>query len=280
MVYLFLGAFAALVGTNTVNGGLVYVLCLFPYLAGPLGIYRFVELELAGHGLQGGQLLDGSPPLLAIWAYLLLDIFLWLFVSVRLARRAPPSAKFKDEAHMPLLSPDAFESTTPRGGDSHEAVKIKQLGRSFAPQKKGAKPVYALSGLDLTLREGQISCLLGQNGAGKTTTISILTGLLPPSTGSATVYGHSVTTLAGMDAIRALSGVCPQHDIIFLSLTGQMPFLSPPHPQLHTSLQPLHIHRERRGDVSSSPHACLLFPTLHACVVVAMMMRCGSFGES
>lgn len=96
------------------------------------------------------------------------------------------------------------------------AVLIANLGMTFAAKPK---PFTALSGLDLSLYEGQVTALLGQNGAGKTTTISILTGMLLPSEGDATVYGHSVVSKSGIDAVRRLSGVCPQHDLTLDILT-------------------------------------------------------------
>ena len=65
--------------------------------------------------------------------------------------------------------------------------------------------------------KGQITALLGHNGAGKTTTMSILTGLFPPSSGSAHVNGKSILT--DMDAIRESLGLCPQHNVLFDRLT-------------------------------------------------------------
>lgn len=50
-------------------------------------------------------------------------------------------------------------------------------------------------------------------GAGKTTTVSMLTGLLERSSGDATVYGRKLSD--GIDPIRQLLGVCPQHDVLF-----------------------------------------------------------------
>ena len=47
----------------------------------------------------------------------------------------------------------------------------------------------AVDSLDLTVQEGELLALLGVNGAGKTTTIKLLTGLLPPTEGRATVLG-------------------------------------------------------------------------------------------
>lgn len=49
-----------------------------------------------------------------------------------------------------------------------------------------------MDGVNVRMYEGQIFALLGHNGAGKTTTISMLTGMLRPSEGFATVYGYDV----------------------------------------------------------------------------------------
>jgi ABC-type multidrug transport system ATPase subunit len=55
---------------------------------------------------------------------------------------------------------------------------VRGLVKEFGPKK-------AVNGTDLTMYNGQIFALLGHNGAGKTTTISMLTGLLEPTAGSA-----------------------------------------------------------------------------------------------
>ena len=52
--------------------------------------------------------------------------------------------------------------------------------------------VYALNGVNLTVREGEFVCLLGPNGSGKTTLIKILAGIIPPSSGRTEVMGYDV----------------------------------------------------------------------------------------
>ncbi|MFI9826146.1 ABC transporter ATP-binding protein [Streptomyces sp. NPDC051913] len=70
-------------------------------------------------------------------------------------------------------------------------ISTAGLARTF-PTKRG--PVEAVRGIDLTVREGEILGFLGPNGAGKTTTLRMLTTLLKPTGGSATVAGHDLAT--------------------------------------------------------------------------------------
>lgn len=75
----------------------------------------------------------------------------------------------------------------------------------------------AVNNLSLNMYQNQIFVLLGHNGAGKTTTISILSGLLSPSSGTASIFGLDIRNQ--METLRTMMGVCPQHDILFDDLT-------------------------------------------------------------
>ena len=69
----------------------------------------------------------------------------------------------------------------------HKCVKVRNLRKEFSTPD-GTK--VAVNNLNLTMYEGQIFCLLGHNGAGKTVTFSMLTGLLAPTSGEATIFGE------------------------------------------------------------------------------------------
>jgi ABC-2 type transport system ATP-binding protein len=78
--------------------------------------------------------------------------------------------------------------------------------------------VHALDGLDLDVERGTVLGLLGPNGAGKTTCVRILTTLLTPDEGEATVAG--VDVLADPDGVRRRIGLSGQYAAIDEYLTG------------------------------------------------------------
>ncbi|KQX14001.1 ABC transporter ATP-binding protein [Streptomyces sp. Root431] len=84
-------------------------------------------------------------------------------------------------------------------------ISTAGLARTF-PGRNG--PVEAVRGIDLTVRPGEILGLLGPNGAGKTTTLRMLTTLLPPTAGAATVAGHDL--LKDPAAVRRRIGYVAQ----------------------------------------------------------------------
>ena len=78
--------------------------------------------------------------------------------------------------------------------------------------------VTALDGLDLEVRSGTVLGLLGPNGAGKTTAVSILTTLVKPTSGSATVAGIDV--LAHPHDVRKRIGLSGQYAAVDEHLTA------------------------------------------------------------
>ncbi|GFP92211.1 ABC transporter a family member 1 [Phtheirospermum japonicum] len=93
-------------------------------------------------------------------------------------------------------------------------IQIKNLHKVYTSKKARC---CAVNSLQLTLYENQILALLGHNGAGKSTTMSMLVGLVRPTSGDALVFGKNILT--DMDEIRQSLGVCPQYDILFPELT-------------------------------------------------------------
>ena len=90
-------------------------------------------------------------------------------------------------------------------------LQVRELTKTYA------NGFTAVKGLNVKMYTGQIFALLGHNGAGKTTLISMLTGLLSPTSGEAEVFGYDI--FEDINRVRDCLGVCPQHNILFDLLT-------------------------------------------------------------
>src|SRR5215208_2871321 len=97
-------------------------------------------------------------------------------------------------------------------------IAISNLTKTYA------SGFQALKRIDLTIDKGEIFALLGPNGAGKTTLISIVCGIVTPSTGTVTVGGHDI--LSDFRAARSLIGLVPQelHTDAFESVWATVSF--------------------------------------------------------
>ncbi|MEA2219664.1 MAG: type transport system ATP-binding protein [Solirubrobacteraceae bacterium] len=115
------------------------------------------------------------------------------------------------------------------------SIHVTGLVREF----KGG--VLAVDGIDLHVASGEIYGFLGPNGAGKSTTVKVLTTLLPPSAGSATVAGYDVAKQGA--SVRAAIGVALQDVALDPMLTGRE------HMRLQGGLQGMpRALRAARGD--------------------------------
>jgi len=93
------------------------------------------------------------------------------------------------------------------------AIEARQLERTFEGD------IRAVQGVDLEVAEGEIYAFLGPNGAGKTTTVRMLTTLLKPTGGSATVAGFDVVKQASK--VRTAIGVALQEAALDPLMTGR-----------------------------------------------------------
>jgi ABC-2 type transport system ATP-binding protein len=97
--------------------------------------------------------------------------------------------------------------------DQHRGIVAEGLVREF----KGA--IRAVDGIDLEVSPGEIYGFLGPNGAGKSTTVLMLTTLLPPTAGSAQVYGFDVVREG--PKVREVIGAALQEAALDPLLTGR-----------------------------------------------------------
>jgi ABC-2 type transport system ATP-binding protein len=77
----------------------------------------------------------------------------------------------------------------------------------------------AVGGISFTVEEGEVFGLLGPNGAGKTTTISMLTGVLEPTSGTARIGGHDLLTEPA--EVKRTNGLVPQDLALYPTLSAR-----------------------------------------------------------
>ncbi|XP_010781491.1 ATP-binding cassette sub-family A member 1-like [Notothenia coriiceps] len=201
------------------------------------GCENFAKYEVQGIGIQWSNILqspeegDSYTFIVSIIMMLFDAVFYWLLTwyienvfpgqygipkpwyfpvtasywcgTASVTTAAPPSLK------DPSVNSEYLEKAPP---DMRAGVSIRNLVKIYKTGKK-----LAVDGLSMDFYEDQITSFLGHNGAGKTTTMSILTGLFPPTSGTALINGYDI--LSDMDSIRKYLGMCPQHNVLFNDLT-------------------------------------------------------------
>jgi ATP-binding cassette subfamily A (ABC1) protein 3 len=137
----------------------------------------------------------------------------------------------KKAKYFEPVSPDLKQQI-----QEEKCISIRKLRKVFK-NPAGGDDRIAVAGLNLEMYQNQVtvmlgilarsnvvespftSFLLGHNGAGKTTTISMLVGMIPPTSGNAMMPG-GLDISNDMTQVRRNLGVCPQHDILFPELTA------------------------------------------------------------
>jgi ABC-2 type transport system ATP-binding protein len=100
----------------------------------------------------------------------------------------------------------------------HEPTDKKPVALRVVGLTKSYGTTAAVSGLNFEIGEGEIFGLLGPNGAGKTTTIAMLATQRRPSSGDATLFGHSACKEQHL--VRQMIGLAPQEVSLYPALTA------------------------------------------------------------
>jgi ABC-2 type transport system ATP-binding protein len=93
-------------------------------------------------------------------------------------------------------------------------LEVEQLTKTFKKPFTGRK-VESVRGISLRVERGHIFGFLGPNGAGKTTTIKMLTGLIAPTSGRATILGRAIPSPEAMGKV----GFLPENPYVYPYLT-------------------------------------------------------------
>ncbi|XP_034513255.1 phospholipid-transporting ATPase ABCA7 [Ailuropoda melanoleuca] len=214
-------------------GALVAASLLSPVAFG-FGCESLALLEEQGEGAQWHNVGTGPAAdvfsLAQVSGILLLDAVLYGLATWYLEAVCPGQYGIPKPWNFPFRRSYWFGPRSPKGSSPAPTPKDPQVLMEEVPpglipgvsirgleKRFPGNRLPALRGLSLDFYQGQITALLGHNGAGKTTTLSILSGLFPPTRGSACILGHDVQS--SMEAIRPHLGVCPQYNVLFDMLT-------------------------------------------------------------
>ncbi len=92
------------------------------------------------------------------------------------------------------------------------AIEVRELRKVYGDN-------IALDGVEFTVQPGEVFGLIGPNGSGKTTTLRILSTLVRPTSGSATVFGFDVER--NQSDVRKIIGYLPEEAGVYANLTGK-----------------------------------------------------------
>lgn len=167
-------------------------------------------------------LLDRSAgfSMLELYGFLLADTIVYALLYFYLSHIFPGKCGTPKPFYFPLMpsyycqTKSKVESNTDQNSDTviniengaEVAVKIRGLTKVFK-KFRGRKNI-AVNNLSLDILKNQITVLLGHNGAGKTTTMSMISGIIPRTTGLISIDGEE-----RIDVYRHKIGYCPQHNV-------------------------------------------------------------------
>lgn len=103
-----------------------------------------------------------------------------------------------------------------------EGMRVVGLDKVYSRKLLGCKSkedIHAVKELYMNVHQNELLGLLGHNGAGKTTFLSMLTGQLKATSGTANIFGYDLHE--DMPEIRKIMGYCPQHNVLWDELTAR-----------------------------------------------------------
>ncbi|KAM5570708.1 ABC transporter A family member 7-like [Rosa sericea] len=233
--------------------GWITVLELYPGFTLYRGLYEFAQYSFNGNymgtdGMRWRDLSDRENGMKEVWIIMAVEWFVVLFLAYYLDQAVSSSGSVKyplfffqsgrkklSSRRMRSLQRQESEVLiqTDKPDVGQEMVKVNKLllepGTSHAiicnnlkkvyPGRDGNPEKFAVRGMSLALSRGECFGMLGPNGAGKTSFINMMIGLTKSTSGTAFVQGLDINTQ--MDEIYTSMGVCPQHDLLWETLTGR-----------------------------------------------------------
>ncbi|KAG2675641.1 hypothetical protein I3760_12G015100 [Carya illinoinensis] len=237
--------------TSFPRGGII-AMELYPGFALYRGLYEFSQASftadfLGTNGMRWGDLSDSVNGMAEVMIIMFVEWFVVIFLAFYVDQvvssgsgksplfflqifrkntssfRKPSLQRQDSKVFVQMEKPDVLQESEKveqllLEPNSSHAIVVDNIKKVY-PGRDGNSAKFAVRGLSLALPRGECFGMLGPNGAGKTSFISMMIGLTKPTSGSAYVNGLDIRTQ--MDGIYTSMGVCPQHDLLWESLTGR-----------------------------------------------------------
>ncbi|EEF52145.1 abc transporter, putative [Ricinus communis] len=233
--------------------GLIIVLEIYPGFSLYRGLYELARYSSRGialgiNGMQWGNLNDKDNGMREVLIIMFVEWLAVLFVGYYIDRVLSSGSiksplfflqNFGKKRQSSFMKPNLQRQGSKvlidmdKPDISQEREKVEQLLlepsishliicdnlKKLYPGRDGNPDKMAVRGLTLALPPGECFGMLGPNGAGKTSFISMMVGLTKQTSGTAYIQGLDIRTQ--MDRIYTSIGVCPQHDLLWETLTGR-----------------------------------------------------------
>lgn len=216
---------------NELSVAIKIALCLFHNTAVSLGIRAILKHEANDQGLTVDSLFKG-PSIEDTFAVgfamvmMIVSAVVYLVIALYVEQIKPgyygvprpwyfpiaPLLNFCRD-HTPKLIPGKPSSPFMEevSEDMIVGIEMYNLRKTYESQRA------TLNGVTIKAYRNEITVLLGENGAGKTTLMSVLSGMIVPTSGTAVINGYDIRYDIGR--VRQSIGFCPQHNILFDDLT-------------------------------------------------------------
>jgi subfamily B ATP-binding cassette protein HlyB/CyaB len=126
-------------------------------------------------------------------------------------------------------------------------IEVAGLGFRYSEQHP-----FVYRNLNLSLKPGQLTVLMGPSGSGKSTLTKLMLGFYPPSEGQITIDGRDVRNLSANE-LRSWFGVVPQETLLFAGTIYDNLVMANPHASFRSSHGRLPQGRDSRRDRASAP---------------------------
>eukprot|EP00953_Heterococcus_sp_UTEX-ZZ885_P016383 9212-Heterococcus_DN1.PRE.1 len=171
-------------------------------MAQVLGMFIFDIIFYSFLAWYAGQVIKSEWGTSKPWYFLVTKKYWRPEAAAKDDRDATNAAMQADETQSGRTTIEAVAESLKRQIADKSCVALRGLTKTY--KSPNGEPFNAVDAMDLTMYRGQITALLGHNGAGKTTTMSMLTGMIPVTSGRAVINGLDVRTQMSKVALQQL----------------------------------------------------------------------------